>query len=100
MTRMSDCHHGRARAVCWLCTPPVADDPRYVERSRPRAPRKFTDQDALSLPHLLNERAACMREMGYDFGHAKEPPVTVLGASEGGMPEGSALTRAYEDEHD
>ena len=68
-----------------------------------RAHRKPTDADALSLAHRLNELAATMDELYAHYqraaGHAKEPPVTVIGVNEGGFPKGSAVERAYEDDH-
>ena len=85
--RMGDCPHQRVRAVCPTCAP------RWDRRRKP------TDQDALSLAHSLNEQSACMAEYGYSFGHAKEPPVTVLSVNGEGFSEGSAMTRAYEDDH-
>ena len=85
--RMDDCPHSFVRAVCPTCAP------RWDRRRKP------TDADALSLAHSLNQQSACMAEYGYSFGHAKEPPVTVIGVNEGGFLEGSAVERAYEDDH-
>ena len=82
---MSDCPHQRVRAVCPTCAP------RWDRR------RKRTDQDALSLAHSLNEQSACMAEYGYDFGHAKEPPVTVLSVNTHDSE--SFMTEQYEDDH-
>ena len=86
-SRMGDCRHGHITALCPACAP------------RWDRGRKHTDQDALSLAHSLNEQSACMAEYGYDFGHAKEPRIAVVSVNEGGFPEGSVMTRAYEDDH-
>ena len=86
-SRMGDCPHGLIRALCPACAP------RWDRR------RKRTDQDALSLAHSLNEQSALMAEYGYSFGHAKEPPVTLVGVNEDAHDGGSVMTRAYEDDH-